>query len=276
MPTIERDLRLSLSESSVPAALPTPSVRYYVKRIIIVATIIAVHIWAWQGVEMDLVTVAQGLPHMQDFLTRMFPPNWGVTQTVAGATIETIQIAIIGTTVGAILALPLGFLAAANVVPPVVRGAVRTLLNSIRSIPLVLYALFFVSAVGLGPLAGTLATVIYSVGMLGKFYSEAVEAIDPKPVEGILSTGATRVQAIRFGVIPQVLPHFIAYTLYRFELNFREGAILGLVGAGGIGFYITLYIRSFEYHRVATVTIFILIMVAVIDAISSYLRAKVA
>ncbi len=154
------------------------------------------------------------------------------------------------------------------------RGVVRTLLNGIRSVPLILYALFFVAAVGLGPLAGTLATAVYSAGMLGKFFSEAIEAIDPKPVEGVLATGASRLQALRFGVLPQVFPLFMAYILYRFELNVREGTILGLVGAGGIGFYITLYMRSFEYGRVATLTLIILALVAAIDALSSYLRAK--
>ncbi len=259
----------------MPHPVPKRSIGSYLKWLLVAALLVASHVWAWRGVEMDLAQVARGLPHMRDFLTRSFPPNWAVTQTVAGAAFETIQIAIIGTSAGAILAFPLGFLAASNVVPPYVRGAVRTLLNGIRSIPLIFYALFFVSAVGLGPLAGTLATILYSVGMLGKFYSEAIETIDPKPVEGILSTGATRIQAIRFGVVPQVMPHFIAFTLYRFELNFREGAILGLVGAGGIGFYITLYIRSFEYHRVATVAVLILIMVVAIDVMSSYLRSKV-
>ncbi len=238
------------------------------------AALAAVHIWAWRGTEMDLARIAEGLPHMADFLGRTMPPDWSVLDTVTAAVLETLHIAIIGTTAGTLLAFPLGFLAAANVLPPLPRALVRTLLNAIRSIPLVLYALFFVAAVGLGPLAGTLATAVYSVGMLGKFFSEAVEAIDPRPVEGVLATGAGRLQALRFAVLPQVLPHFIGYILYRFELNVREGAILGLVGAGGIGFYISLYMRSFDYGRVATLTLVILVMVAVIDAASSYLRAR--
>jgi phosphonate transport system permease protein len=223
---------------------------------------------------MDLAQIARGLPHMHDFLSRMLPPDWSVIDTVTAAVPETLQIAIIGTTASVVVAFPLGFLAAANVAHPLPRALVRTLLNAIRSIPLVLYALFFVAAVGLGPLAGTLATAIYSVGMLGKFFSEAVEAIDPRPVEGVLATGAGRLQALRYGVLPQVLPHFMAYILYRFELNVREGAILGLVGAGGIGFYISLYMRSFEYGRAATLTLIILGMVAAIDATSSWLRAR--
>ena len=236
--------------------------------------LIALHVWAWRGVEMDLGTIAAGAPHMVDFLTRMLPPDWSVVGTVRVAVAETLQTAIIGTSLGIILAFPLGFLAARNVAHPLLSLVVRTLLNAIRSIPLILYALFFVAAVGLGPLAGTLATAIYSAGMLGKFFSEAVEAIDPKPVEGVLATGAGRLQALRYGVLPQVQPHFMAYILYRFELNVREGTILGLVGAGGIGFYISLYMRSFQYGRVATLTLIILVMIAVIDALSAYLREK--
>ena len=234
----------------------------------------AVHVWAWRGVEMDVGLIIEGLPHMRDFLGRMIPPDWSVVQSVMTAVLETLQIAIIGTTFGVVLALPLGFMAAGNVARPALRSAVRTLLNAIRSIPLILYALFFVAAVGLGPLAGTLATAIYSSGMLGKFFSEAVEAIDPRPVEGVLAAGANRLEALRHGVLPQVLPHFTAYILYRFELNVREGTILGLVGAGGIGFYITLYMRSFEYGRVATLALIILAMIAAIDALSSKLRER--
>jgi phosphonate transport system permease protein len=115
---------------------------------------------------------------------------------------------------------------------------------------------------------------LYSTGMLGKFFSEAVEAVDPKPVEGVLATGAGRLQALRFGVLPQVWPHFMSYILYRFELNVREGTIFGLVGAGGIGFYLTLYMRSFEYGGWPRSPLIILVMIAMIDALSSYLRSK--
>lgn len=240
----------------------------------VAALLIAVHAWAWRGVEMDLAAIAAGLPHMADFLARMLPPDWSVVQTVQGAVIETLHIAIIGTSAGVAIAFPLGFLAAGNVVHPLVRAIVRTVLNAVRSIPLILYALFFVAAVGLGPLAGTLATAIYSAGMLGKFFSEAIESIDERQVEGVLATGASRLQALRFAVLPQVAPQFAAYILYRFELNVREGTILGLVGAGGIGFYITLYMRSFEYGRVATLTLVVLVMIAAIDVLSSYIRAK--
>jgi phosphonate transport system permease protein len=237
--------------------------------------VLAIHVWAWNGTEMELSRLVAGVPQMATFIGQLFPPNLDVTQTVLGAAMETLQIAIIGTTIGAVVALPLGFLSASNVAPPLVYYATRSGLSAIRSVPLILYALIFVVAVGLGPLAGTLAITIYSIGMLGKFYAEAIEAIDPRTVEGVLATGANPLLALRHGVLPQVLPHFIGFTLYRLEINFREATILGLVGAGGIGFYITLYMRSFAYHRVATVALVILIMVLIIDAVSAYLRSKV-
>jgi phosphonate transport system permease protein len=258
---------------NLPAS-PRLPVRHYLKILCLALALVALHVWAWRGIEMELALILNSAPHMADFLIRMMPPDWSVLATVQHAVAETLQMAIIGTTLGVILAFPLGFLAAGNVVHPVPRALVRTLLNAIRSIPLIVYALFFVAAVGLGPLAGTLAMALYSAGMLGKFFSEAVEAVDPKPVEGVLATGAGRLQALRFGVLPQVWPHFMSYILYRLELNVREGTILGLVGAGGIGFYLTLYMRSFEYGRVATLTLIILVMIAAIDAISSHLRAK--
>jgi phosphonate transport system permease protein len=254
--------------------LPRPPASRYAGILLVVAALVAVHVWAWRGIGMEVGLLLASVPHMADFLGRMGPPDLSVMGTVRHAVFETLQMAVIGTTLGVILAFPLGFLAAGNIVPALPRLMVRTLLNAVRSIPLIVYALFFVAAVGLGPLAGTLAMALYSAGMLGKFFSEAIEAIDPKPVEGVLATGAGRLQALRYGVLPQVWPHFVGFILYRFELNVREGTILGLVGAGGIGFYLTLYMRSFEYGRVATLTIIILVMIAAIDALSSHARAR--
>jgi phosphonate transport system permease protein len=256
-------------------SLPRRPRSYYAKLILIIGVVLAIHVWAWNGTEMEFSRLLAGVPQGAMFLSQLFPPNLEVTQTVIGAALETLQIAIIGTTFGAIIAVPLGFLSASNIASPRVYYATRTSLSAIRSVPLILYALIFVVAVGLGPLAGTLAITLYSVGMLGKFYAEAIEAIDPRIVEGVLATGASPILALRHGVVPQVLPHFVGFTLYRLEINFREATILGLVGAGGIGFYITLYMRSFAYHRVATVVLIILVMVFIIDTVSAWLRSRV-
>lgn len=267
-PCAEAALRL-------PDAVPKRGRAYLIKMLAAFAVVIAIQGWALGGTEVEISRVISGLPRIARFLGGLFPPNVEVVETVWGAALETLQIAIIGTTVAAIAALPLGFLSARNIAPKSVYYGTRVVLSALRSVPLILYALVFVVAVGLGPLAGTLAVSIYSTGMLGKFYAEAIETIDPRTVEGVHATGAPTIVALRHGVIPQVLPHFVGYTLYRLEINFREATIVGLVGAGGIGFYITLYMRSFAYHRVATVALIILIMVVSIDAISAYLRAKV-
>ena len=254
--------------------MPRTPASSYLKLASLLLALMAVHVWAWRGVEMDVGLIIEGLPHMRDFLGRMIPPDWSVVQSVMTAVLETLQIAIIGTTFGVVLALPLGFMAAGNVARPALRSAVRTLLNAIRSIPLILYALFFVAAVGLGPLAGTLATAIYSSGMLGKFFSEAVEAIDPRPVEGVLAAGANRLEALRHGVLPQVLPHFTAYILYRFELNVREGTILGLVGAGGIGFLLNRYLSFFDYGGLGALIVVVFVVVLAIDLLSVWARSR--
>jgi phosphonate transport system permease protein len=225
------------AKDGLPGSLPRPPRSYYLKLLGLGAVLVAAHLWAWRGVEMDLGAILSSLPHMSDFLSRMVPPNWSVVQTVTGAVLETLQIAILGTTAGVMLAFPLGFLAAGNVVHPLLRGVVRTLLNGIRSIPLILYALFFVAAVGLGPMAGTLATALYSVGMLGKFFSEAIEAIDPKPVEGVLSTGAGKLQALRFGCFLRSYPTSRPTSSTASNLTFAKHHP-GL-GGGGPGFYIT-------------------------------------
>ncbi|MFQ5895397.1 MAG: phosphonate ABC transporter, permease protein PhnE [Nitrospinota bacterium] len=261
-----------------PGALPLPrrAPSHYLKLALGWGTFIALYGWALRGVELDPVRVARGVPAMADFLGRMIPPDAGVALTVAGAAIETVQIALVGTGLGALAAFPLGFMAAQNLSPLWLSVPVRVFLSTIRTVPLILFAIFFVAAVGLGPLPGTLATAVYGMGMLGKFYAEAVESIDMDQVDGVRSTGANALQVIRYGILLQVLPLFVAYTLYRLEVNIREGTILGLVGAGGIGFYIQLYARSFQYAKVATVTLVILAMVVAIDLASSVLRARLS
>ncbi len=144
----------------------------------------------------------------------------------------------------------------------------------LRGIPLVLLALTFVATIGFGPLAGVLTIAVHATGMLGKFYAEAFENADPAPLEALESVGASWAQRIRFGALAQVAPDLVRDTLFRFELNLRESLVLGLVGAGGIGFYIQLYIRSFQYEKVATLTIVVLAMVIVIEQLSVWCRRR--
>jgi phosphonate transport system permease protein len=170
-------------------------------------------------------------------------------------------------------ALALGFLAAENVVPSrPVRAAVRVALNFVRSIDTLIVALILVSAVGLGPLPGVAALAIHSVGALGKLFYEAIETLDPGPAEAMRSVGATPLQVLRWGIWPQFFPHFISIVLFRFELNVRVSTVLGLVGAGGIGFLLITYMRGAEYSKVTVVIAAIVVLVMALDAISTRLR----
>lgn len=229
-----------------------------------------------QAVEFSLPRLHQGLPYMADFLGRMFPPDMAILPRVWEETLLTIELAWVATIIAAVLSLPVGFLAAANITETKwLRGVTIFFLNADRAIDSLILALFFVSAVGLGPFPGTLALAIHSVGMLGKLFADAIEAIDPGPVEALRSAGAGRLATIRWAVLPQVAPHFVSYFLFRFELNVRVAVVLGLVGAGGIGFLLTQYMRLFQYQKVCTVILVILALVMTVDLISSRLRRSV-
>jgi phosphonate transport system permease protein len=240
------------------------------------AVFVAVVTLAWVAWDTgaDPVRFIRGLPWMFDFLRRMLPPDLRVLpQALAGA-LATVEIALLGTAVAAVLALPLGFLSARNVVPPGVFYPARTVLNFFRSVDTLVYALIFVAAVGLGPFPGVLAVIAYTTTSLAKLYSETIEGIDPGPVDAVMATGATRLQVLRFGVLPQVLPLFLSYVLYRLESNIRAATVLGFVGAGGIGFYLQTYLRLIDYPAASTVLLVTVAMVMVVDGLSSRLRDR--
>jgi phosphonate transport system permease protein len=222
----------------------------------------------------DPVRLARGLPWIFDFVRRMMPPDLAVLPAALLGALKTVEIALLGTAVAAVLALPLGFLSARNVAPRGVFYPARAVLNFFRSVDTLVYALVFVAAVGLGPFPGVLAVVAYTTTSLAKLYGEAVEGVDPGPVDAITATGATRLQVLRFGVIPQVLPLFLSYVLYRLETNIRAATVLGFVGAGGIGFYLQTYLRMIDYRAASTVLLVTVAMVMVVDAISSRLRDR--
>ena len=211
---------------------------------------------------------------MADFFSRMIPPDTSVFKTVILAAIETMQIALFGTFLSAVASFCFALMAADNISPGWLAKPTKLFLAMLRAIPIILLALLFVSTIGLGPFPGVLAIAVHSTGMLGKFYSEAFENAKEGPLEALNSTGANWWQILRFGVIPQVAPDLARDTLFRFELNLRESLILGLVGAGGIGFYIQLYIRSFQYDKVATLTIVILLFVVLVEQMSIAIRKR--
>lgn len=236
--------------------------------------IVAIFVWSAVATELSIGRVIEGLPFMWDFLRRMVPPDPSVLGNALRGAIETIQIAIVGTAVAAVLALPVGFAAARNTAPPWLFYVSRLLLNAFRAVDTLVYALFFVAAVGLGPFPGVLAVVVYTATVLAKLYSEAIEAIEPGPVEAVRATGATQLQVLRWGVLPQLVPQFFSFTLYRFETNIRAAAILGFVGAGGIGFYVQTYLRLLNYPAAATILLVLVALVMVVDFASSRLRAR--
>ena len=228
--------------------------------------------WSMVRSEVDLERLIHSGPNLVDFFSRMVPPDWSVTQLVIGSTVETLMIVLAGTFLAVLVALPLGFLAASNVTPGWVSHPVKALLGFIRAIPIIVVALIFVSAVGLGPFPGMLAIAFHSVGMLGKFYAEEFETADQGILNSVSGTGATWTQKLRFGLFPQCIPQVIGFTVYRFEMNFRDAAVLGLVGAGGIGFYIQAYIRGFQYEKVAILLIVIIAVVLCLDQLTFWVR----
>ena len=188
---------------------------------------------------------------------------------------ETILISYVGTLIGAVLAFALNFFAAANTSPARwLRFAVRRALEFARTVPGIVFALIFVIAFGLGPMAGVLAIAIHSTGALGKLFSEIVENVDMKPVEGVRSTGASWVSCMRFAVLPQVTAGYASYALLRFEINVREASVMGFVGAGGIGQELVVAIRKFYYSDVSAILITIIVTVFLIDIATGWLRAR--
>lgn len=238
----------------------------------IVFIIAIIFIWSFQAVEFSFAKLRNGFPNMVEFVDGMFPPDWSIYKIVLRETILTIQLALIGTTIAAIIAFPLSFCAARNTAPLWLYHIVRFLFNAIRAIDTLIFALIFVAWVGLGPFPGMLAMAIHSVGMLGKLFSEAIEAVDAGQVEALESVGASKIETIRWAIFPQVSSYFISYFLYRFEINIRVAVVLGLVGAGGIGYILSQYMGHFQYDRVSVLIITILILVMSIDALSSRLR----
>jgi len=188
---------------------------------------------------------------------------------------ETILISYVGTLAGAVLAFGLNFLAAENTSPaPWLRFVVRRLLEFARTVPGIVFALIFVIAFGLGPMAGVLAIAIHSTGALGKLFSEIVENADMKPVEGVRSTGASWLSCMRFAVLPQVTAGYASYALLRFEINVREASVMGFVGAGGIGQELVVAIRKFYYSDVSAILVMIIVTVFVIDIATGWLRGR--
>ena len=212
--------------------------------------------------------------NMQDFVTGFVHPDYGEWRTYVSAMWMTVEIALWGTLLAILLAIPLGLLAARNVTPPWIQHPVRRLLDLMRALPVLVIGIMFIVAVGVGPLPGVLALALNTGGVLGKLFSEAVETVDPRPVEGVRATGATPLQQIVWGVIPQVAPLWTSYALYRFESNARDATVLGLIGAGGIGQLLMDSLNGFKFDETAMIVIVIIVAVSMIDLLSQAMRSR--
>ena len=244
-------------------------------RALLVLITAAILVWAGIGAEVAPVRLFSSWSEMQDFMGAFASPQFSNWQEVGGQMLTTVQIAIWGSLLAVCGAIPFGILSSSNLTPFWLCQPVRRLMDAARAINQMIFGMFFIAAVGLGPFAGVLAIFVHTLGTLAKLFSEAVEAIDPRPVEGIRATGAGRIEEIAFGVVPQVIPLWISYSLYRFEVNVRAATVLGMVGAGGIGFMLWDSMRSFDYDRAATIILAILVTVIAIDQLSSHIRQKI-
>lgn len=259
-----------LAAVTVPVRPLTERLQGWVSGLLLVAVLA----WSFGPVEMNRATLLfTDWRNMADFLGGFTKPNFRDLDIYGQAMVETVQMALWGTALAVLIGMPLSVLAASNVSPPWIVQPVRRLMDAFRAINEIVFALMFVVAVGLGPLAGVLALAIHNIGIIAKLFSEAVEAIDPRPVEGIKAAGASRLQEVLYGIVPQVMPLWSSFTLYRFETNVRSATVLGIVGAGGIGQPLYENIRAFQYSETAAIIIVVVATVMLIDMVSSRIRA---
>lgn len=227
---------------------------------------------SWRGADMRPMDLWRDSGNMATYAAEFFPPNFAQWRMYVDEMLVTLQIALWGTALAVLTAVPLALLASANIVPWWIYQPVRRVLDAFRAINEMVFAMLFVVAVGLGPFAGVLALWVHTSGTLAKLFSEAVESIDPQPVEGIRYTGASALHEIVYGVIPQVIPLWISFTLYRLEANVRSASVVGMVGAGGIGVVLWEIIRGFQYAETCAVMLIIVATVSVIDLLSARVR----
>jgi phosphonate transport system permease protein len=245
------------------------------KTTLVILAVAALYIWSSIGTGANPITLFLGGPDMANLLQRMWPPNLPYLLEMIEPLVETTQMAMLGTLVGAILAIPVIFLASKNIstVKPVYY-ATKAILNLIRTVPDLLLASIFAGALGYGALPGVMALGFFSFGIIAKLASETVEAIDPGPMEALTAVGSPKANVIFYSVVPQVLPQFIAYCLYVFEINIRAATVLGLVGAGGIGMWLMRDMNLMMYRNACAIIIMIFVFVLLIDTASNWLRGR--
>jgi len=267
-----------------------------VQRWILAIIAVGVLAYGWRLTDLDVIAALSDLGQMGRVLNLLFHPNWdllseppcldlaGVATPICGVSVymlQTIFLAIIATVLSVVLAVPLSFLGARNLTATnpftlVVYAAMRVLFTIIRSLDLLIVIILFVVTMGIGAAAGVFALAFHNIGVLGKLYAEAIENIDPGPIEAITATGANRVQVVWFAVLPQIVNPFIALTIYRLDANVRLAPIMGLVGGGGIGFLLIQYLNLLQYENAAPILLEIILVVATMDLLSGQVRKRLA
>lgn len=246
------------------------------RNLVVFASIGAILAASWGPAEMSQwIHLFTDAGNMAEYASGFLQPDFSDWRYYLEEMVVTIQIAVWGTFLAVVLSVPFGVLSANNMVPWWINQPVRRLMDLFRAIHEIVFAVLFVVAVGLGPFAGVMALFVHTTGVLAKLFSEAVEAIDPRPVEAIRTTGASRMQQVIFGVIPQVLPLWISYSLYRLESNIRSATVLGIIGAGGIGQVLFENIRGFYYPESAAILLIVVATVTLMDLLSQQLRKLV-
>ena len=246
-----------------------------------VALLLAALVVVWAALTIDIrlgaiLEVPGGLARIFGLMFLGKGPEWSYLGRAVEAMVESIWIAWIGTVIGAILSLPVGFFGAKNVSSGLISNVVRQFLNAIRAFPEIVLAIaIFIPIAGLGPVAGALAIGVHSIGTLGKLTAEVIEGINPGPVEATRAVGGRPLQIQRWGVLPQVLPEIVAFWLYRFEINIRAAAVLGVVGAGGIGFVLSQAIGFARYDRAATAILVVVVATILVDTVSGRVRRRI-
>ncbi len=253
--------------------IPLPAWRERIKPWLVWLVLVGLLVWSWMPAEMyNIVSLYTDSSNMAEFAKDFMSPNFYDWDTYVEEMLITVNIAIWGTAMAIVAGIPLALLSSSNIAPMWIVQPVRRLMDACRAINEIVFALLFVVAVGLGPFAGVMALFVHNTGIVAKLFSEAVEAIDPRPVEGIRATGSSKLQEIVFGVIPQVIPLWISFSLYRFETNVRSATILGIVGAGGIGQILWESMRGFMYAETSAIILIIVLSISIIDIISQRLR----
>lgn len=264
---------MSLQATAEQDLLKRYGQRWQKQTLQVMAVLAIILLASWYVDLLNFEKLAQGIPAIGTLAGESFPPDFTNIRNWLSPLLDTLAMSIAGSAIAVFFSIPLAFLAARNTSPhPIIFQVSRIILNALRSVPELIMGIIFVAAVGFGALPGVLALGLHSIGMVGKFFAEAIEHVDEAPVEAARAAGASKMQVLYHAVLPQVMPQFADVSIYRWEYNFRASTVMGMVGAGGIGFELMGSLRIMQYQEVFAILLVILLMVTLVDTLSGYLR----